>query len=200
MKTSPSTHALTILTALASSICCVTPVLAVVAGASGIASSFTWLEPARPFLVGATVVGLGIAWYGALMPKKEVTCYCATDTTKLSFWQSKYSLNIITVLAVLLLTFPMYSFIFFPKAEKNLSSIQMGSMQTVEFTIKGMTCSGCEKPVSAQINKLNGIKADSVSYAKSNAVVKFDNSKTTTDQITKAINSTGYTVMKQEVK
>lgn len=200
MRNTFLTHSLTILTALASSFCCITPVLAVVAGTSGLASTFSWLEPVRPFLAGATLVGLGFAWYKQLKPKKEDACGCGTDNTKPSFWQSKRSLSIITVLAVLLLTFPMYSFVFFQNTQENAVAVQSGSTQMVEFKIKGMTCSGCEKHVSTEINKLKGIVTDSVSYAKSSAVVKFDRTKTTIDQITKAINSTGYTVVKQEVK
>lgn len=34
-----------LLTAIASSLCCITPVLALISGTSGIASAFFWLEP-----------------------------------------------------------------------------------------------------------------------------------------------------------
>ena len=51
-----------VLTAITASLCCITPVLAIVAGSSGIAASFSWLEPFRPFLIGLTVLVLGFAW------------------------------------------------------------------------------------------------------------------------------------------
>ncbi|MEC3965274.1 hypothetical protein VM932_07290, partial [Muricauda sp. SYSU M86414] len=35
--------------ALLSSFCCITPVLALVAGTSGLASTFSWLDPIRPY-------------------------------------------------------------------------------------------------------------------------------------------------------
>ncbi|MEK7254190.1 MAG: heavy metal transporter, partial [Bacteroidota bacterium] len=37
------------LAAVAASLCCITPVLALLAGTSGLASTFSWLEPARPW-------------------------------------------------------------------------------------------------------------------------------------------------------
>ena len=57
-----------LLTALASSLCCITPVLAIFAGSSGMASSFSWMEPARPYLIIFTIIVLGFAWYQKLKP------------------------------------------------------------------------------------------------------------------------------------
>lgn len=54
--------------ALMSSLCCITPVLALIAGTSGLASTFSWLDPARPFFVGITVMVLSFAWYQKLLP------------------------------------------------------------------------------------------------------------------------------------
>ena len=49
-----------VLTALAASICCITPVLAVLAGTTGLASTFSWIEPFRPYLIGFTVFGASL--------------------------------------------------------------------------------------------------------------------------------------------
>ena len=67
-----------LLTAFAASLCCITPVLALIAGTSGLASSFSWLEPFRPYLIGLTILVLGFAWYQKLKPKKEIDCDCET--------------------------------------------------------------------------------------------------------------------------
>ena len=89
-----------VLTAIAASLCCITPVLALVAGSSGIASSFSWMEPARPYLIGFTVLVLGFAWYQKLKPRtaEEIECDCEEDE-KPSFWQSRNFLGIVTVFA-----------------------------------------------------------------------------------------------------
>ena len=100
-----------VVTAIAASLCCITPVLALIAGASGLTSSFSWLEPARPYLIGVTILVIGFAWYQKLKPKKEIDCECDEDQ-KNSFWQSKKFLAIVTFFAILMLAFPYYSGIF----------------------------------------------------------------------------------------
>ena len=50
-----------LLTAITASLCCITPVLALIAGTSGIASTFSWIEPFRPYLIGLTILVLGFA-------------------------------------------------------------------------------------------------------------------------------------------
>ena len=63
MKTDKKLIGAGLLTAIAASLCCITPVLALVAGTSGLASTFSWLEPFRPYFVGLTILVLGFAWY-----------------------------------------------------------------------------------------------------------------------------------------
>jgi len=82
-----------LLTALAASLCCITPVLALISGASGLAAAFLWMEPYRPYLLGLTVAVLAFAWYQKLKPKKAIIdCVCEVD--KLPFWQGKTFLGI----------------------------------------------------------------------------------------------------------
>ncbi len=182
-----------LLTAIAASLCCITPVLALVAGTSGLASTFSWLEPARPYFIGLTILVLGFAWYQKLKPKKQIDCNCETEE-KPKFIQTKMFLGIVTVFAGLMLAFPMYAHIFYPKTEKQVIVVDKSNIQTVEFTISGMTCASCEEHVNHEVNKLKGIINSNASYEKGNAIVEFDNSQTNITEIEKAINSTGYSV------
>ena len=59
-----------LLTAIAASLCCITPVLALIAGTSGLASTFSWLEPFRPYFIGLTILVLVFAWFQKLKPIK----------------------------------------------------------------------------------------------------------------------------------
>lgn len=188
-----------LLTAIVASLCCITPFLALVAGTSGLASTFSWLEPARPYFIGLTILVLGVAWYQKLKPKKQIDCNCETDE-KPKFTQSKLFLGIVTVFAGLMLAFPMYSHIFYPQTEKQVIVVDKSNIQTVEFTISGMTCASCEEQVNHEVNKLSGIIKSTSSYENGNAIVEFDNSKTTIAEIEKAINSTGYTVTDKKEK
>lgn len=192
MKSNNKIAGVGLLTAIAASLCCITPVIALVAGTSGMASTFSWMEPARPYLIGFTILTLGFAWYQKLKPQKEVDCNCDTDEKK-SFMQSKLFLGIITVFAAVMLTFPYYSHMFYDN-EVSGTSINAEHAQKSEFTIDGMTCESCEEHVTHEILQLEGIGTVDVSYDKGNAVVEFDKNKTNEDEITKAINATGYTV------
>ena len=198
MKFTTALPNLGILTAFASSLCCIMPVLAIVAGTSGIASTFSWIEPARPYFIGASVLILGFAWYQKLKPQQMDNCGCAV-AQKAPFMQSKIFLSLVTLLSVLLLALPYYSPLFFPKKEQKTFVSPILSLQKAEFTIDGMTCSACENHVQTAIIKLNGIAEVVVSYDKGNAIVAYDKSKTTIDSIINAINSTGYTILKNKI-
>lgn len=181
------------LTAVAASLCCITPVLALIAGTSGLASSFSWLEPFRPYFITLTILVLGFAWYQKLKPKKQIDCDCETEE-KPKFIQSKMFLGIVTAFAIVMLAFPHYAHNFYPKTEKQIILVDKSNVQTVEFSISGMTCTSCEEHVNHEVNKLSGIIKSTASYENRNASVEFDNSKTTIIEIEKAINSTGYSV------
>ena len=183
-----------LLTAIASSLCCITPVLALISGTSGIASTFSWLEPFRPYLIGFTILVLGFAWYQKLKPKKEIDCDCETDE-KPSFIQKKLFLGIVTIFAIVMTAFPYYSSVFYPKSEKEIIVVDKVNIQTVNLEIKGMTCASCEEHINHSVNQLNGILNVKSSYENENTEIEFDNSKTTIEEIKKAVNTTGYTVI-----
>lgn len=181
------------LTAITASLCCITPVLALVAGTSGFASAFSWLEPFRPYFIGLTVLVLGFAWYQKLKPKKQKECNCETEN-KPKFIQTQTFLGIITIFTGLTIAFPYYSHIFYPKSEKQIIVVDKSNIQTVEFSVRGMTCASCEEHVNHEVNKISGIIKSTTSYENGNAIVEFDKTKTTIAQIEKTINSTGYSV------
>jgi len=183
-----------LLTAIASSLCCITPVLALLSGTSGIASTFSWLEPFRTYLIGFTILVLGFAWYQKLKPKKEIDCDCETDE-KPSFIQSKLFLGIVTIFAIVMTAFPYYSSVFYPKSEKEIIVVDKANIQTINLGIKGMTCTSCEEHINHSVNQLNGIIKVKSSYENENTEIEFDNSKTTIEEIEKAVNSTGYSVI-----
>ncbi|MBT8386291.1 MAG: mercuric transport protein MerTP, partial [Ignavibacteria bacterium] len=136
-----------LLSAITASLCCITPVLALFAGTSGVASTFSWLEPFRPYLIGLTILILAVAWYQQLKPKKEVDCECDPED-KPKFIQSKTFLGIVTMFAAVMLTFPYYSSIFYASPEKQIIVVDRSDIKTFEFKISGMTCTGCEGHVN----------------------------------------------------
>ena len=180
--------------AFAASLCCLTPVLAFLGGASGLASSFSWIEPYRPYLIGATVLIFAFAWYQKRKLQKQVDCDCEADNKK-SFWQSKLFLGIVTVIATLLLAFPFYAKIFYPKPqETKVIVVDKNNIQTVQLNISGMDCEGCTAHINSELSKVNGVIEANTSYKHANAIVKFDNSKISIDSIANAVNSIGHKV------
>ena len=199
MKTDKKLIGAGLLTAIAASLCCITPVLALIAGTSGLASTFSWLEPFRPYFIGLTILVLAFAWYQKLKPKKQIDCNCESEE-KPKFSQSKMFLGIVTAFAIVMLAFPYYAHIFYPKTEKQVIVVDKSNVQTVEFTISGMTCASCEEHVNHEVNKLSGIIKSTASFENENAIVEFDNSKTNIAEIEKAINGTGYSVTDKKEK
>ncbi|RZL16833.1 MAG: mercuric transport protein MerTP [Pedobacter sp.] len=184
-----------ILSAIAASLCCITPVIALLAGGSSIAANYAWIEPARPYLIGLSIAVLTLAWYIKLKPVKAngIDCNCET-TKKASFLQSKTFLSIVTVFAILMMTFPLYARMFYPKPQIKAAIVAtIDNRQQVKFTVQGMTCEGCEEHVNNELSKVNGVLTYKTSYANKSSLVTFDKSKVDVKTIEAAINKTGYT-------
>ncbi|MGQ0739276.1 MAG: mercuric transport protein MerTP [Bacteroidota bacterium] len=184
-----------IFAAVAASLCCITPVLAFLGGASGLASSFSWIEPFRPYLIGLTIAAFVFAWYQKLKPQKQIDCDCEADNKK-SFWQSKSFLAIITVVAGLLIAFPHYAKIFYPKPQTTkFIIVDKSDIATVQLNISGMDCEGCTAHINSELSKANGVIEVNSSYKNANAIVKFDNTIISVDSLSNLINNIGYKVI-----
>lgn len=196
-KNSTKLLAAGVMAALGASLCCITPVLALVAGIGGAASAFSWLDPFRPYLIGLTVLALGFAWYQKLKPKKEdVDCACDDEEDKTPFMQSKKFLGLVTALAILLMAFPYYSGAFFPnKPVKEATVVKLPVLHQAKLSIKGMTCAGCESSVNHALSSKKGVLEAKASYEEGIAKVTFDSTFVSTETLKKAIEEeVGYTV------
>jgi len=190
-----------VLSAIAASLCCITPVVALLAGSGSVAANFAWIEPARPYLIVLSIAVLAFAWYAKLKRAKtnDMDCNCET-TKKASFLQSKTFLGIVTVFAILMMAFPLYAKMFYPKPKVQAATVTtVDNKQQVKFTIQGMTCEGCEEHVNNKLSKVNGVLAYKTSYATRSSLVTFDGSKVNIKTIEAAINKTGYRVKGYEV-
>ncbi|MBL0126421.1 MAG: mercuric transport protein MerTP [Flavobacteriales bacterium] len=198
MKTTTSRNrwaGASLLSAVAASLCCITPVLALISGASGMASTFSWLEPVRPYLIAITVLVLAFAWYQKLKPRPavEVDCACETDE-RTPFMQTKTFLGIVTVFAALMLAFPHYAHVFYPQQKHDTVVVDASHVRALRMEVSGMTCAGCEEHVKHAVNELDGIISVSADHKAGTAEVSFDESRTDAEAVIAAINATGYTV------
>ncbi len=192
-KTSKNAAYTGLFAAVAASSCCIPPVIALIAGVGGSASALSWMEPFRPYLIGLAAIAIGYAWYAYLKPKKADDC-CEVDA-KPKWYQTKGFLVGITLFATVSIAFPYYAHIFYPDNKKEVVIVNQSNIQTLNFDVKGMTCASCEEHVKHAVNELDGIVNVEASFETGNAEVKFDDTKTSKDEIVKAIDATGYKVV-----
>lgn len=196
LKSSNSFTSAGVLSAIAASLCCITPVIALLAGSSSIAANFSWIEPARPYLIGLSIAVLAFAWYVKLKPAKTADMDCNCETAKKAlFFQSKRFLGIVTVFAILMMAFPLYAKMFYPKPQVQAATVAVvDNKQKAKFTIQGMTCAACEEHVNNELSNVRGVLAYQTSYATRSSLVTYDGSKVDVKTIEAAINKTGYKV------
>ena len=187
-----------LLAALAASLCCITPLLAVVGGLGGAASAFAWLEPYRLYLVALTVAVLGFAWYRQLRPAPAAADCCAVPEKK-PWLQTTAFLGAVTLLAALLLAFPYYGAKLYPTAKASApvaaATGPASGWQTRTYRIGGMTCEACARHVEQAVQQVPGVQAVTVSYDQATAQVRFDAAHAQPRQVESAINGTGYSVL-----
>ncbi len=179
-----------ILTAFASSICCIIPLLIAVSGtATSLTSSIAWIETYRSYMIGLTILLFGYGFYEAYKSKPTKEDCCNSEKRKNTppklLWFS-------ALFALLTMTFPYYENIF--QTEKKVVDLVSNHTQKVNFKIEGMTCAGCENHINDKLSNLKGVTDYTTSYKLNNSVVAFDSSKITISEIESAINSTGYII------
>ena len=64
--------------------------------------------------------------------------------------------------------------------------------QTVTLDLPTMNCAMCPITVKKALNKVDGVNETDVSYEKKQAVVTFDDAKTSTDTLVQATTNAGY--------
>ncbi|MEJ5962943.1 mercuric transport protein MerTP [Pedobacter immunditicola] len=187
-----------LLSAFAASLCCITPILALITGTFGIASSFSWVEPARPYLIAITVIVLAFAWYQQLSrkSKEEENCRCERN----SFMKSTKALLVITLFSGLLLAFPYYASALYETPARSTSVQQQSNLKSVNFSVTGMTCISCTAHIDGALSKVFGVAKSSTSYEKAETRVNYDPKKVSVDSLKSQINRTGYQVTGFKIK
>lgn len=77
-------------------------------------------------------------------------------------------------------------------AASGASSAAMAAVQTVTLDVPGMTCSTCPITVKKALLKVDGVQQVKSSFKKREAVVTFDDSKTSPEKLSMAITNAGY--------
>jgi copper chaperone CopZ len=184
-----------ILAAIASSLCCITPIVALLGGVSGVASVFSFIEPARPYLIGISVLALGYAFYQAYKPKPADDCGCEVDEKK-SFLNSKAFLWTITVISIVLYSLPYTNSIFSSNTELNVEQVEQDpATDQYTLSIEGMTCTGCENHVTSALSSLTGVASVRADYTTGSATIVADTTQISFQTMAEVLkDETGYTL------
>ena len=189
-----------IVAAVAASLCCVLPLVAVVfgLGAFGVASVF---ETLRPYLLVLAFAALGYGFYRVYFRREECAPgeSCATKPVNKI---NQFSLWIASALIVAFALVPYYSGYNAaavtaspqPTTEAVPVSVaeETAATKTVVIEVRGMTCSGCEANLEIPLEKLRGVVSVDANYKKHNVTVVYDPARVTVKQIKEAITATGY--------
>ncbi|TAL82106.1 MAG: mercury resistance system periplasmic binding protein MerP [Beijerinckiaceae bacterium] len=73
-----------------------------------------------------------------------------------------------------------------------LSSPAWAATKTVTLAVPGMTCAACPITVKTALAKVDGVERTDVSFEQREAVVTYDDAKTTVVALTKATAGAGY--------
>lgn len=65
-------------------------------------------------------------------------------------------------------------------------------IKTVTINVKGMHCDSCSEGLTAVLGKLEGVKEAKVTYDPNDAVIEYDESKVTVEDILAKIKDAGY--------
>ena len=73
-----------------------------------------------------------------------------------------------------------------------LSALAWAATQTVTLSVPGMTCATCPITLKKALNKVEGVEKIEVNLEKKEALVTFDDAKTTVEALLEATKNAGY--------
>ncbi len=176
-------------TGLLASACCIVPLLLVTLGVGGAwVSSFTALEPFRPFFIGVAVVFLAWAAFREYRASRGPNCDCEVTLN------DKLRRTMLVVGA--LVTFGLIASPLVIKGGDDLSSAAVFTpkpvLQEVVLDVEGMTCETCPITVRKVLTRLDGVEEARVSFDPPVALVKYDPQKVTVDDMMAVTANVGY--------
>ncbi len=202
-----------IVAAVASSLCCILPVLAIAfgLGAFGIASFF---ETLRPYLLFVVVMALAFSFYQTYFRREKCDEGQACSTKPIGRF-NQIILWAATIGIAVFAFFPYYSGYIVTaldkpqpttevnqvaaenpvnpnEAENAMVEAEDQSRKTVVITVDGMTCEACASHIGVALKRIKGIYSASASYPEKNVKVVYNPKQVTIERIKQAIRDAGY--------
>lgn len=172
--------------AIIASLCCIGPLVVVLLGAGSIAA-FSIFEVYRPFLIGLTVVLIGLAFY-LTYRKREVKCEDGTCKVESASKWTKSGVWSATLLAGLAVAFPYFGFA--PQASVNKA---VDSTAVVTVNIDGMDCKACALGLEGSLSGMKGVRKAKIDFEGGKAAIEYDGRVIKPAAIVDRINESGFT-------
>ncbi len=180
-----------ILAAITASVCCIAPLVLLGLGISGAwIGTLTALEPYRPLFAVLTVGFLGFAFYRVYRKPRAEECqdgtYCANPRSNTI---NKTVLWIVSVAIMALLAFPYAAPHLFASAPLASRTSQTA---TVVLAVENMYCDTCPITVDKSLRQVPGVVDAQVTIEPPQAIVSYDPTKATVDDLIAATTNAGY--------
>lgn len=175
-----------VITAIVASLCCIGPVFVALLGVGSI-GAFAVFESYRPYLIGVTVVLLGVAFY-VVYRKREVQCDDGTCKIEDAGRWNKIGVWGATFLAVIAIAFP-YLGVAFPSSAK----VTVQSKTVVSLNIEGMDCKACALGMEGSLENLQGVHKARINFEKGAGIIEYDSTVIKPDILTDYIKENGFT-------
>ncbi len=178
---------------LAASLCCIGPLLSLTLGLGSFAVS-AWFAQWRPIFLGVTFVLLGVAWH-LTYARPKANCAdgpCARPPGKVA----RISLWLGTFVALTAAIYPSL-----PVANHQINAAAVAAKGAkLNVLIPSMDCPPCAKGIEASLSRAPGVKQAAVDYNTKAAVLVYDPSVTSRDQLLALIDATGFHAERSTLK
>jgi len=174
-----------IVAAIAASLCCIGPAVFALIGAGSI-GAFSAFETFRPYLIGFTVLLLGLAFYFTYR-KREVQCENGTCKVESAGSVNKISLWFAVLIAGSAIAYPYLGTS--SAISKNSSEVPHAS---VALKIEGMTCSGCAKGIQGTLASLKGVQKATIEFEQGKGVIEYDSTLVQPNVFVEQVDKVGY--------
>jgi len=181
-----------VLAAITASLCCIGPLVAVLLGASGFAASAVF-EKWRPMLLGVTFASLALAWYLTYRKPKAACNEGSACTTKPVAKRNKVVLRFATAFVLIAAAFPSLSSAILRATQSNIPvAAADGNSAVLKVKIPSMDCAACALNIQSVLKRQAGVQQAQVSFDTKEAVVQYDATKISSENIIAAIDQTGF--------
>ena len=178
-----------ILSALTASVCCLGPVLLVLAGLGSLGFG-ALIGRAHWWFIGAAIALLTYAWRSYLQEArrcKAASCEMARGKT------TRTVLTLASVVVAVFVSLNLYTYAGQRRsARQDAAGPMSGQLASVAIPVEGMTCFTCEVTVESSLKRLPGVESVEAKVNDGMAYVRYEPTRVSLDALIGAINKTGY--------